>query len=584
MLSQLNSNILKACVAIYIGALLLCSSCAIFNRGSASSWAFIDLGHITIPELHRAILTHQITCFEIVHKTIERIKHHNLSTKAKAPLNAIVAINPQATKMAQDLDDYFKTHNALKGPLHCVTVAVKDNIDTYDLPTSAGSLALLRSQPNFDAPIINKMRNAGAVIFLKTAMDELASGMAGQSSLSGRIGNFFDPLHNPGGSSGGSAVAVAAGFAQVGLGTDNSGSVRIPAAFNGIFGLRPSRGIIDHRGVFPRGALDGEVGPMARSMTDLEILYQLLRSDNLSKGPDKSTLNSSVPLKGMAFGVVKEIAGQSVYKNTSSHGNKYYHQFFDQLKRSGVILKDLSFPLFDIDRTNNMAGEVEEIDAYLLSFPAARRNYRDLCLSTREDAFEDVDKCLAHLKETKPKHSATYDEVLARFRKNQSHVESIMAQSEVDLLLSPITYSAESTYDPWQVLTWQLPLSSNSGLSSLAFVFGQSDEHAPVFIEMISKTSSEPLLFRVAKAIESTVERPRTNIKEIHPNDSLLNDFDIPMLNNLFATIGWNTHRHRQQTGQRKAIHPPWFRHMVLETIMQHRKRLLNHQKKPGIQ
>lgn len=532
----------------------------------------IDFTRATIRQLQDGILSGALTCEQIVKNSFKRIKEHDLSTLAKAPLNAIVTINPFSLQIAQELDRYVKTHGMLVGPLHCVTVAVKDNIDTYDMPTSSGSLALLRSQPNFDAPVVKKMRDAGAVIFVKTTMDELASGMIGQSSLSGRTSNVFNPILNAGGSSGGSAVAVAAGFAQVALGTDNSGSVRIPAAFNGIFGLRPERGALDNAGVFPRGALDGEIGPMARNAEDLRIVYNVIKASSASS--KDATLVKPLSLAGVTFGIVQGIANQQVYKHTSAKAKARYQEFLERLKQKGAILKDISFSRFNIDRANNMAGEVTDINEYLSLFPAARKNYREICESQRQEAFPSVKKCLNHLASNSQKNSSEYNQVFKTFERNKALVDQKMLALGVDFLLSPITYNGEVTYDPYQVITWQLPLSSNSGLASLAFVFGKSEGDMPVFMEVLGKPGEEEKLFSLGKAIQDISNTPTVDIELMQPNDKLLNNFDVANMNNLFISIGWKAYSLRHKLLEIGRIEPSWFSNVVKETIFQYEKNM----------
>lgn len=526
----------------------------------------------TVVQLQNGILSGASTCEQIVRNSLKRIKEHDLSTLSKAPLNAIVTINPFSLQIAQELDRYVQTHGRLVGPLHCVTVAVKDNIDTYDMPTSSGSLALLRSQPNFDAPVVKKMRQAGAVIFVKTAMDELASGMIGQSSLSGRTSNVFNPLLNAGGSSGGSAVAVAAGFAQVALGTDNSGSVRIPAVFNGIFGLRPERGALDNAGVFPRGALDGEIGPMARNAEDLRIVYNVIKTSS-AQSKDETSLRP-LALAGVTFGIVQEIANQDVYKNTNAKAKLHYQEFLERLKEKGAILKNISFPNFVIDRTHNMAGEVTDINEYLSLYPAARKNYRDICESQRQGAFSSVQKCLHHVTSNAQKNGSEYKQVLKIFKKNKILVDQNMAALGVDFLLSPITYNGEITYDPHKVLTWQLPLSSNSGIASLAFVFGKTEGELPIFMEVLGKPGEEEKLFSLGKAIQGISNEPTVDVKLIQPNDGLLSKFDIASMNNLFISIGFKAYGLRRKFLKTGRIDPGFFSNVVKEMIFQHEKNM----------
>ena len=180
----------------------------------------------TIDSTHTALKSGSIDCVELIQSYLSRIKKYNFSLKRGAPINAFVSLNPNALSQAKRLDSYFKQSGKLIGPLHCIPVALKDNIDTVDTPSTSGSLALLGSQPIRNAFLVNKIRAAGGIIIGKAAMDEFASGGQGISGRSGRIGNVYDPDKNPGGSSGGSAVAVSANFAMLGIGTDNSGSVR----------------------------------------------------------------------------------------------------------------------------------------------------------------------------------------------------------------------------------------------------------------------------------------------------------------------------------------------------------------------
>lgn len=195
------------------------------------------LTEYTIASVHQAIQSHQLTCTKLINDYLFRIKIYNLSLRYEAPINAFVALNPNIFNEAQKLDSYYTKTGHIKGPLHCIPVIVKDNIDTINSPSTSGSLAMLGSQPINNAFLVQQLIQAGAIIIGKGSMDEFASGMTGISGRSGRVGNAYDPTQNPGGSSSGSAAAVSANFAIIGIGTDNSGSVRIPAAFNGVYGI-----------------------------------------------------------------------------------------------------------------------------------------------------------------------------------------------------------------------------------------------------------------------------------------------------------------------------------------------------------
>lgn len=162
---------------------------------------------------------------------LTRIQSYDMNLNRDAPINAFVALNPNAIVEAKHLDKQYQKTGQFKGMMHCVPVIVKDNIDTVDTSSTSGSLALLGSQPNQGAFLVQKLRNAGAIIIGKGSIDEFASGMSGRSSKSGRVGNAYDPAVNSGGSSAGVGAGVSANFAMVGIGTDNSGSIRIPATY-----------------------------------------------------------------------------------------------------------------------------------------------------------------------------------------------------------------------------------------------------------------------------------------------------------------------------------------------------------------
>ena len=172
---------------------------------------------------------------------------------------------------ARDLDAERKRRGP-RGPLHGIPVLLKDNFDTRDMPTTGGSLALSGVVPAEDAYQVKRLRQAGAVILGKVNLHELALGLTTVSSLGGQTLNPYDVTRSPGGSSGGSGVAAAASFAAVTLGTDTSGSIRIPSSHNSLVGLRPTAGLSSRAGIIPFGHTQDTGGPMARTVTDVAIV------------------------------------------------------------------------------------------------------------------------------------------------------------------------------------------------------------------------------------------------------------------------------------------------------------------------
>lgn len=261
---------MKRILFIVVSLMLLPVSNLVLAKDISDQKLPFPLEEATIRSIHTALKKHEITCEQLVNAYIDRIKKYNLSASNKPPLNTIARINLNAIDQAKRLDQEF-SKGEFKGSLFCIPVLLKDNIDSYDSVTASGSVAMLNNQPIHDAFLTKKLRNAGAIILGKGTMDEFASGVYGISGAHGKTGNVYDTSKNSGGSSSGSATAVSANFVMVGIGTDNSGSIRIPAAFNGIFGLRPSTGLVSQNGIFPRGNMDGIAGPLARTVEDLAI-------------------------------------------------------------------------------------------------------------------------------------------------------------------------------------------------------------------------------------------------------------------------------------------------------------------------
>ncbi|MCG6954425.1 MAG: amidase, partial [Gemmatimonadetes bacterium] len=189
--------------------------------GAAQSFRLLEA---TIGEVHAAMKDGRLTCRQLVQGYIDRIEAYD---KTGPTLNTIQHLNERALHQADSLDALFR-EKGFVGPLHCVPVLVKDQVETHDMPTSFGSVLFKDFVPEQDATIVKRLRKAGAIILAKTTMGEFASRYVG--SAYGIIRNAYDPDRNPSGSSGGTGSGIAANFGLVGIGEDTSGSIRGPAA------------------------------------------------------------------------------------------------------------------------------------------------------------------------------------------------------------------------------------------------------------------------------------------------------------------------------------------------------------------
>lgn len=255
-----------ACLMAITG---LTASLAVAQRPRTSQ-AF-EVHEATIAQLQSAMADGRTSALLLVDAYLARIAAFD----ARGPaLNAILRINPQARTDARQLDAERRA-GRVRGPMHGVPIILKDNFNTSNMPTSAGSLALAGHQTADDAFIVKRLRDAGAVILGKANMHELAAGITSISSLGGQTRNPYDPRRCPGGSSGGTGAAIAASFAAIGWGSDTCGSIRIPAAFGSLVGLRPTQGLFSRAGVMPLSHTQDIAGPLARTVADLAVALDI---------------------------------------------------------------------------------------------------------------------------------------------------------------------------------------------------------------------------------------------------------------------------------------------------------------------
>ena len=205
-------------------------------------------------------------------------------------INSILTINPDALETAAQLDIERRTTGA-RSPLHGVPIILKDNYNTFDLPTTGGSDALQGSLPPDDAFVVKQFRDAGAVILGKAEMDEFAISGSGYSSLGGATLNPYQLNRQSAGSSGGTGAAIASSFATVGTGTDTGGSIRTPSSFQGLVGVRPTRGLVSLDGIIPFALSRDNAGPMARTVTDAAITLNVMAQND----PNNPGVNTLVP-------------------------------------------------------------------------------------------------------------------------------------------------------------------------------------------------------------------------------------------------------------------------------------------------
>ena len=241
---------------------------------AAAAFRLLSTHEPTIADIHAAMRAKELTCRQLVQMYLDRIEAYDRKGPA---LNAIVILNPNALNTADALDARF-AQSGLVGPLHCVPMIVKDNFDTADMPTAAGSLSLKSSAPPRDAFQVRKLREAGALVLAKSNMAEFARSPfeTVNSLIPGHTRNPYALDRVPAGSSGGTAAAVAASFGAAGLGTDTGNSIRGPSSHTSLVGIRSTMGLTSRAGIVPLFLNRDIGGPMARTVADAVAIFDVI--------------------------------------------------------------------------------------------------------------------------------------------------------------------------------------------------------------------------------------------------------------------------------------------------------------------
>ena len=326
----------------FVVALLLCNICA------AASAKDIDLDRATIADLNAAFNAGTLTSEKLVQLCIARIQAYD---REGPSLHAVMTLNSKAIETARALDAERKAKGP-RSPLHGIPVVLKDNYDTFDMPTTGGSVLLEGSIPSHDAFLVKKLRDAGVIILAKVNMSEFASAGA-YSSLGGQSRNPHDLWRSPAGSSGGTGVAIAAGYAPLGMGTDTGGSIRGPSTANGIVGLKPTHGLLSRNGIIPLALSFDTGGPMARNVYDLAAALGVMTGVDPADAATKKSEGKFVTdyrkglnvgaLKGARIGVARDFFG------VDPDVDWVIEAALEAMRQAGATVVDLRYPKWLLD-------------------------------------------------------------------------------------------------------------------------------------------------------------------------------------------------------------------------------------------
>lgn len=415
-------------------------------------------------------------------------------------LAAMIAITDEAAREDARRADYAERSGASLGLLHGMTVSVKDNIDTAGTATTAGAAFLRDRVPNRDAPVVERLRRAGAVITGKANMAEVAFGSRSFSAVGGQCRNPWDTDRIPGGSSGGSAVSVAAGMCTGSLGTDTGGSVRLPAAINNVSGLRPTHGRIPNSGVLPVSESNDTVGPLARRVEDVALIFAVIA------GYDEADPYSvDIGLPNFLPALRDGIAGRRIGVPRNHYFDDLAPGVGDAVMAGARVLEQAGARLVEI--TVPMVGEAQA-KASLAIFSDACHVFNDRLLN---DPGSFTPSVYERMKTGLAITGVQYAEAQAFRARWRRALQGVF--QEVDMILSPtITAGAPLIEDGRNLLEATRSVTTNTycgafaGIPGLSVPCGFTPDRLPLGLQLEAAWWNEPLLFQAGIAYQAATD------------------------------------------------------------------------------
>lgn len=473
----------------------------------------------SIAEIQAALFTGRVTARGLVEAYQDRIAAYD---QAGPELNAVVTLNPGALDRADELDAAYAASRRPVGPLHGIPMVVKDCLETADMPTSFGSEAFADYRPMADATVIANLRAAGAIILAKTTLPDWATSWFAYSSRSGLTRNPYALDRDPGGSSGGTGAAVAAGYATVGLGTDCGGSVRLPSSFCNLVGVRSTPGLISRAGCNPLVGVQDTIGPMGRSVIDVARVFDVMvghdEADPLTYAysvarPPRSYLTALVPdsLAGLRIGVLSSAFGADSDPNCAPV-NEVISGALVELQAGGATLVDVEVPdlIGWITRTSMYTIKSKyDINAWLATKPDAPMSSVDeIVNSGRYHKKLDLLEAIAAGPADPFADPAYYPAYLAHEEFMKTLV-NVMASNRLDTLVYPTCQVAPPTRldtdsGLWNTLNFptNTVISSQTWMPAITMPAGLTRDGLPVGLEILARPYDEPTMFKTAYGFE----------------------------------------------------------------------------------
>jgi len=471
---------------------------------------------LSLSEIVKGIKKKDFTSEEVTKEFIE-------NSKKSKKLNAyITECFDDAIKSARNFDEK-KDH---KGLLSGVPIAVKDLFCTKDVKTTAGSKILHNFIPSYESTVTNNLWSQGAFLLGKLNCDEFAMGSSNETSFFGNVINPFGEKLVPGGSSGGSASALAAGLTPATIGTDTGGSIRQPASFTGTVGLKPTYGRCSRWGIVAFASSLDQAGPMTNNVEDCALLLQAMSgydskdSTSIDKKVDNYTSKLTEKIKGLKIGIPKEYR----VENMPTEIDDLWKKGIDYLKDAGAIIKNISLPhtmyalpSYYIVAPAEASSNLARYDGVKYGHRAKGKNLTEMYENTRSEGFGDEVKRRI-LIGTYVLSSGYYDAYYLKAQKIRQLIKNDFDKSfnDVDAILTPSTPSSafrigDKSKDPVSMYLndiFTVPVNL-SGLPAISVPAGYDKNNLPLGLQIIGKPFDEQTILNLSLAIEK-----RANFKK----------------------------------------------------------------------
>ncbi len=474
----------------------------------------MNIEQMTIDDIRAGYINKVFTCKELTSEYIGRIKKYDGIVNAFNTLQEEVAI-----KEAEIIDNKIELGENI-GPLGGIPVAIKDNISTRGIKTTCSSKILEDYVPPYDATIVEKLKSAGAIIIGKTNMDEFAMGSSTENSAFQITKNPWNLKCVPGGSSGGSAAAVAAGFSPIAIGSDTGGSIRQPAAFCGVVGIKPTYGLVSRFGLIAFASSLDQIGPMTKTVKDCALTLSVIQGEDerdetsyrVDTYDDYSNIDENI--KGLKIGVPKEFFREGLDDNIYNTINKT----IKTLEKLGAKVEECSLPITESGLSAYYIISSAEASSNLARYDGIRYGYRseqydsidELIVNSRTEGFGKEVKRRIMLG-TYVLSSGYYDAYYKKAQLLRNKIRNYFddAYKHYDLLLSPTSpilpfTIGEKANDPLEMYLADIyTVNINiAGLPAISIPCGFSKTNLPIGLQLIGNYFTEQKIFKTAFRLE----------------------------------------------------------------------------------